>query len=77
MGRVGVLIEKGSAAVSCDANRSRQYVEQLNMNFIKVVIMKHSKRNTKNEPITMTNMLTYSDNSLKFQYDCIIHLIIH
>ena len=36
MGRLEVLIEKGSAAVSCDANRPRQYVEQLNMNFIKV-----------------------------------------
>ena len=42
-----------------------------------VGIMKHSKRNIKNEPITMTNMLTYSDNSLKFQYDFVIHLVIH
>ena len=25
----------------------------------------------------MTNMLTYSDNSLKFQYDFVIHLVIH
>ena len=37
--------------------------------------MKHSGRNIKkNEPITMTNMITYSDNSLKFQYDFVIHL---
>ena len=34
--RLEVLIEKGSAAVSCDANGPRYYVEQLNMNFIKV-----------------------------------------
>ena len=39
--------------------------------------MKHSKRNIKNEPITMTNMLTYLDNSLKFQNDFVIHLITH
>ena len=35
-GKLEVLIEKGSAAVSCDANRPRYYIEQLNMNFSKV-----------------------------------------
>ena len=34
--RLELLIEKGSAAVSCDANSPRWYVEQLNKNFIKV-----------------------------------------
>ena len=35
--------------------------------------MKHSKRNIKNEPITMTNMLTYSNNSLI--YDFVFYMI--
>ena len=35
--------------------------------------MKHPERNRKNEPITMTNMLTFIFNSLSFQYHFVIH----
>ena len=51
--RLEVLIEKGSAAVSCDDNRTKIVCKQLNMNFIEVNnldlfgIMKHSERNIK------------------------------
>ena len=33
--KLEVLIDKGSAAFSCDTNRTK-YVEQLNMNVIKI-----------------------------------------
>ena len=63
-----VLIEKGSAAVSCNANRTKtvcRTVEQMNSFFVQVnnldllALLKHSERIIKNEPITMTNMLTF------------------